>query len=60
MFTERLSGEAKRLGLRAIEIDTAISEDELAERVAGALELQGGQAKSVALDLCFPGGAGGW
>jgi hypothetical protein len=33
MFTGRLSGEAGRLGLRVIELDTAISEDELAERV---------------------------
>lgn len=40
MFTRRLCGEAKRLGLRLIEVGTTISEDELAEQVAGALELR--------------------
>jgi hypothetical protein len=38
MFTERLSGEAERLGLRVIEVDTGMTEDDLTERVAGALE----------------------
>jgi 2-phosphoglycerate kinase len=39
MFTERLSGEAESLGLRVIEVDTGMTEDDLAERVAGVLEL---------------------
>ena len=39
MFTERLNGEAKSLGLRVIEVNTTMTEDDLAERVAGALEL---------------------
>jgi len=47
MFTERLSGEAERLGLRVIEVDTALTEDGLAERVTEALELQ--------MRLCPPG-----
>jgi 2-phosphoglycerate kinase len=37
MFTDRLSGEAKRLGLPTIEIDSGTSEDELAEQVARAI-----------------------
>jgi hypothetical protein len=37
MFTERLSAEAESLGLRVIEVDTTMTEDGLAERVAGAL-----------------------
>jgi 2-phosphoglycerate kinase len=45
MFTERLSAEARRLGLRAIEVSDTDSEDELAERVTGALGLTGGQAR---------------
>jgi hypothetical protein len=39
MFTERLSREAESLGLRVIEVDTGMTEDDLAERVAGVLEL---------------------
>ena len=34
MFTDRLSAETKRLDLPAIEVDTAMSEEELAKRVA--------------------------
>ncbi len=45
MFTERLRGEARRLGLRLIEVDTAVSEDELAERAAEALGLPTRQAE---------------
>jgi len=45
MFTERLSREARRLGLRVIEVGITISEDELAERVTGVLGLRGGQAR---------------
>ena len=37
MFTERLSEEAESLGLRVIEVDTTVTEDGLAEGVAGAL-----------------------
>ena len=37
MFTERLSEEAESLGLRVIEVDTTVTEDGLAEQVAGAL-----------------------
>jgi hypothetical protein len=39
MFTERLSGEAESLGLRVIELDTTMTEDDLAERVEGVLGL---------------------
>ncbi len=39
MFTERLCSEAERLGLPVIEVDTTMTEDDLAERVAEALEL---------------------
>lgn len=39
MFTERLSGDAKRLGLCVIEIGTATTEDDLAGRVTDALGL---------------------
>jgi 2-phosphoglycerate kinase len=39
MFTERLSREAKGLGLHVIEVGTPITEDDLADRVAKALEL---------------------
>jgi hypothetical protein len=39
MFTERLCGEAERLGLPVIEVDTTMTEDDLAERVTEALEL---------------------
>jgi hypothetical protein len=37
MFTERLCGEAERLGLPVIEVDTTMTEDDLAERVTEAL-----------------------
>jgi len=37
MFTDRLRQETKRLGLRAIEVDAALTEDDLADQVARAL-----------------------
>jgi len=39
MFTGRLGGEAARLGLRVIEVDTPMTEDDLAGRVAEAFGL---------------------
>ena len=39
MFTERLSGEARRLELRVIEVDTAMTEDDLAGQVTEAFGL---------------------
>ena len=36
MFTDRLREETRRLGLRAIEVDTGMTEDELTEEVARA------------------------
>ncbi|MFA1544426.1 hypothetical protein [Actinomadura monticuli] len=39
MFTDRLSAETRRLGLPAIEVDTTMSEDALAGRVASAFGL---------------------
>ena len=39
MFTDRLRGETQRLGLRAIEVDPSMTEDELTELVARALGL---------------------
>ena len=39
MFTVRLHEETKRLELPAIEVDTAMSEDDLAERVTDAFGL---------------------
>ena len=39
MFTERLYGETKHLGLRIIEVDTTMTEDDLEGRVAEAFEL---------------------
>jgi hypothetical protein len=39
MFTERLAGDTKRLGLRSIELDTTVTEDDLAERVTAAFGL---------------------
>jgi hypothetical protein len=39
MFTERLHAETGRLGLRAIDVDTAMTEDDLARRVTGAFGL---------------------
>ena len=38
IFTDRLSAEAKRLGLPTIEIDSGTSEDELAEQVATVID----------------------
>ena len=39
MFTDRLRGETRRLGLRAIEVDGAVGEDELAAAVLDAFGL---------------------
>jgi 2-phosphoglycerate kinase len=39
MFTERLYNEARHLGLHTIEVDTTMTEDDLAGRVAEAFEL---------------------
>ena len=39
MFTERLDNEAKRLDLHVIEIDTTMTEDDLAQRVTAAFGL---------------------
>ncbi|GAA3102487.1 hypothetical protein GCM10010464_77470 [Pseudonocardia yunnanensis] len=39
MFTERLYGEAKHLGLHIIEVDTTMTEDDLEGRVTEAFEL---------------------
>jgi hypothetical protein len=39
LFTERLSGEARYVGLKAIDVDTGVTEDELVERVAAAFGL---------------------
>jgi 2-phosphoglycerate kinase len=39
MFTSRLRREAKRLGMHLIEVDTTMSQDNLTERVQGALGL---------------------
>ena len=39
MFTERLRHETRRLDLRVIEVDTTMTEDDLAGRVAEAFEL---------------------
>jgi len=39
MFTERLSEEAKRLGLCVIEVDTTMVEDDLVAQVREALGL---------------------
>jgi len=36
MFTDRLRLDTKRLGLRAIEVDTTLTEDDLADQVAKA------------------------
>ncbi len=47
MFTERLCGEARRLGLGVIEVDATVSEDELAERVTRALGLEGERQAEV-------------
>lgn len=39
MFTDRLRGEAERIGVRVIEVGITMAEDDLAERVSGALGL---------------------
>jgi 2-phosphoglycerate kinase len=39
MFTDRLAEETTRLGLRAIEVDTMLGEDDLADQVAHAFGL---------------------
>jgi hypothetical protein len=39
MFTERLTGETRRLGLQSIEVHNTMAEDALAEQVAKALDL---------------------
>jgi hypothetical protein len=39
MFTERLSTETARLGLRVIRVETGMTEDQLTAQVAGVLEL---------------------
>jgi hypothetical protein len=39
MFTERLSAQTKRLELSAIQVDTTMTKDDLAERVAEAFGL---------------------
>ena len=39
MFTARLREETKRLGLRVIEVDTTMTQDDLAEQVTEALGL---------------------
>ena len=39
MFTERLREETRRLGLRAIEVDITMTEDDLAQQVTEALGL---------------------
>jgi len=36
MFTDRLRQDTTRLGLRAIEVDAALTEDDLADRIAKA------------------------
>lgn len=41
MFTDRVRQDTNRLGLRAIEVDVASTEDELAAQVAGALGIVG-------------------
>ena len=40
MFTERLGEEAKRLELRVIEVDTTMTENDLARRVAEAFGME--------------------
>jgi hypothetical protein len=40
MFTDRLSAETRRLGLRAVDVDTTMTEDDLAARVTEALGLR--------------------
>jgi hypothetical protein len=39
MFTERLDEETRRLGLRAVRVDTTMTEDDLAAAVTGAFGL---------------------
>jgi hypothetical protein len=40
MFTQRLYRDVKRLGLPFIEVDTTMTEDDLAEQVAGLFQLE--------------------
>ena len=42
LFTERLSGEVRGLGLQAVEVDTTMTEDDLAGRVTQAFGLRTG------------------
>lgn len=39
MFTDRLRQETHRLGLRAVEVDASMTEDELTEQVRKAFGL---------------------
>jgi hypothetical protein len=41
LFTERLREETRSLGLRVIEVDTTVTEDDLDRQVSGALRLAG-------------------
>ncbi|MFZ0048277.1 MAG: hypothetical protein WAL16_20715, partial [Streptosporangiaceae bacterium] len=41
LFTERLREETRSLGLRVIEVDPTVTEDDLARQVSGALGLAG-------------------
>jgi hypothetical protein len=40
LFTDRLRGETEHLGLRAIEVDVTMTEDDLAQQVTAALRLR--------------------
>jgi 2-phosphoglycerate kinase len=42
MFTDRLGEEAARLGLRVIDVDTTMTEDDLADRLVEAFGLEAG------------------
>jgi hypothetical protein len=44
MFTERLAGETRRLGLLSLEVDPTMTEDQLGARVAQALGIGGTSA----------------
>jgi hypothetical protein len=39
MFTNILRDETQRLNMRAVEVDASLTEDDLAQRVAGILGL---------------------
>jgi len=41
LFTERLREETRSLGLRVIDVDTTVTEDDLDRQVSGALRLAG-------------------